>query len=88
MGFTGITVSDYTAIEELYTVQGMAADKAAAGVLAFKSGVDMELPEPSTYPSLVEAVRRQVRSPKRTRREVSAAYSQRSSMQAFSSILL
>ena len=56
-GFTGITVSDYTAIEELYTVQGMAADKAAAGVLAFKSGVDMELPEPSAYPYLVEAVK-------------------------------
>ena len=56
-GFTGITVSDYTAIEELYTVQGMAADKAAAGVLAFKSGVDMELPEPSAYPNLVEAVK-------------------------------
>lgn len=56
-GFTGITVSDYTAIEELSTVQGMAADKAAAGILAFKSGVDMELPEPSAYPGLVEAVK-------------------------------
>jgi beta-glucosidase-like glycosyl hydrolase len=57
-GFTGLTVSDYTAIEELNTVQGMAPDKAAAGVLAFRSGVDMELPEPSTYPSLVEAVKK------------------------------
>jgi len=56
-GFTGITVSDYTAIEELDTVQGMAADKAAAGLLAFKSGLDMELPEPSAFPSLVEAVK-------------------------------
>ena len=56
-GFRGITVSDYSAIEELNTVQGMAADKAAAGVLAFRSGVDMELPEPSTYPSLVDAVK-------------------------------
>jgi beta-glucosidase len=56
-GFTGITVSDYTAIEELFTVQGVAANKADAAVLAFKSGVDMELPEPSTYPSLVEAVK-------------------------------
>jgi beta-glucosidase len=56
-GFRGITVSDYTAIEELNTVQGMAADKASAGVLAFRSGVDMELPEPSTYPSLVDAVK-------------------------------
>jgi len=56
-GFTGVTVSDYTAIEELNTVQGMAADKAAAGLLAFKSGLDMELPEPSAFPSLVEAVK-------------------------------
>ena len=56
-GFRGITVSDYTAIEELNTVQGMAADKASAGVLAFRSGVDMELPEPSTYPSLVDSAK-------------------------------
>lgn len=56
-GFTGITVSDYSAIEELNTVQGMASDKAAAGVLAFRSGIDMELPEPSAYPGLVEAVK-------------------------------
>ncbi len=57
-GFTGITVSDYTAIEELSSVQAMASDKAAAGVLVtFKSGVDMELPEPSAYPRLVEAVK-------------------------------
>jgi beta-glucosidase len=56
-GFSGITVSDYSAIEELNTVQGMAVDKASAGVLAFRSGVDMELPEPSAFPSLVDAVR-------------------------------
>jgi beta-glucosidase len=31
-GFTGIAVSDYTAIEELSSVQGMASDKAAACV--------------------------------------------------------
>ncbi len=35
----------------------MAADKASAGVLAFRSGVDMELPEPSTYPSLVDSAK-------------------------------
>lgn len=56
-GFTGITVSDYTAVAELATVHGIAANKAAAGVLAFKSGVDMELPEPDAYPSLIEAIR-------------------------------
>jgi beta-glucosidase len=56
-GFQGITVSDYTAISELATVHGIAADKAAAAVLALKSGVDMELPEPDAYPNLIAAVR-------------------------------
>ena len=55
-GFKGITVSDYTAITELNTVYGVASDKAAAALLAFKSGVDMELPEPVAYPSLIKAV--------------------------------
>ena len=55
-GFTGLTVSDYTAIDELATVHHVAADIPAAGVLAFKSGVDMELPSPSAFPSLVSAV--------------------------------
>ncbi len=56
-GFTGITVSDYTAIPELASRHHVAADSAAAGLLAFKSGVDMELPSPSSFPSLVEAVK-------------------------------
>ena len=56
-GFTGLTVSDYDAIQELATVHHVAADIPAAGVLAFKSGVDMELPSASAYPALVEAVR-------------------------------
>jgi beta-glucosidase len=56
-GFKGITVSDYSAIEELATKHGVTATKEAAGLLAFKSGVDMELPEPSAFPGLIEAVR-------------------------------
>jgi beta-glucosidase len=55
-GFNGITISDYGAIEMLSATYGVAADKASAGVLAFKSGVDMELPNPSGFPGLIEAV--------------------------------
>jgi beta-glucosidase len=56
-GFTGITVSDYGAVEELSTLQHVAADKAAAGVLALTSGVDMELVTASGYSDLATAVK-------------------------------
>jgi beta-glucosidase len=56
-GFTGLTVSDYTAVEQLAGLQHVAQDNAAAGLLALKSGVDMELPTPSGYPALVAAAR-------------------------------
>jgi beta-glucosidase len=56
-GFTGLTVSDYFAVEQLNTLQHVAVDKPAAGVLAFSSGVDMELPSPSGYLDLAAAVR-------------------------------
>jgi beta-glucosidase len=55
-GFEGITVSDYSAIELLASVHHVAADKRSAAILAFKSGVDMELPEPWAFPTLVDAV--------------------------------
>ena len=56
-GFTGLTVSDYFAVEQLNTLQHVAADNPAAGVLALNSGVDMELPSPSGYLDLAAAVR-------------------------------
>jgi beta-glucosidase len=56
-GFTGLTVSDYFAVEQLNTLQHVAVDKPAAGVLALNSGVDMELPSPSGYADLAAAVR-------------------------------
>jgi len=56
-GFTGLTVSDYFAVDQLNSLQHVAIDKAAAGALALNSGVDMELPSPSGYPDLVAAVR-------------------------------
>lgn len=55
-GFTGLTVSDYTAVEQLAGLQHVAPNNAAAGLLAFKSGVDMELPAASAFPALVAAV--------------------------------
>ena len=56
-GFTGLTVSDYDAVKELATVHHVALDIPAAGILALKSGVEMELPSPSAFPSLVFAVK-------------------------------
>ncbi len=55
-GFQGLVVSDYFAVRELETRHHVAADAAAAGLLAFRSGVDMELPEPVGFPSLVAAI--------------------------------
>ena len=56
-GFTGLTVSDYTGVQELAGRHHVAANNAAAGVLAFTSGVDMELPAPAGFPALVDAVK-------------------------------
>ncbi len=51
-GFKGITVSDYMAVDQLASLQHVAPDLAAAGALALKSGVDMELPNPAGYADL------------------------------------
>lgn len=56
-GFTGITTSDYMAVEQLAKLQHVAPDADSAGVLALKSGVDMELPTQSGYLKLAEAVK-------------------------------
>jgi beta-glucosidase len=56
-GFGGLTVSDYTAVEQLASLQHVAAGTAAAGILGFRSGVDMELPAASAFPALVDAVK-------------------------------
>ena len=56
-GFKGITASDYTAVDELYSRHHIVANRAAAGVLALESGVDMELPTPSGFPGLVDAAK-------------------------------
>jgi len=56
-GFAGITVSDYLGVQQLDSLQHVAADAQAAGALALKSGVDMELPTAAGYVKLADAVR-------------------------------
>ena len=56
-GFQGPVLSDYFAIRELETRHHVVADASAAGLLAFRSGVDVELPEPVGFPALAPAVR-------------------------------
>ena len=56
-GFTGLTVSDYQAVEQLAGLQHVAVNNSAAGILAFKSGVDMELPAAVGFPALIPAVK-------------------------------
>lgn len=60
--FRGYVVSDYYAITELDGKEdtqshGVARDKQEAALLALNAGVNMELPDPDCYPSLVELVR-------------------------------
>ena len=56
-GFTGFTVSDYDAVAQLQARHGVAASKPDAARQALAAGVDVELPDPDAYPSLVEQVR-------------------------------
>ena len=44
MGFDGLTVSDYTAVWEMYDRQKVAASLKEAGLRALKAGMDIELP--------------------------------------------
>ena len=61
-GFNGFVVSDYYAIRELNErpeLYGhhLAVDRKEAALLAAKTGVNIELPEPDCYPYLVQLVR-------------------------------
>ena len=56
-GFTGLTVSDYTGVSELASRHHIVPNAANAGILAFQSGLDMELPAPAGFPALVDVVK-------------------------------
>lgn len=49
MGFQGLAVSDYSAIENMATVQNVCESKAEAGLLAMEAGMDVELPSVSCF---------------------------------------
>jgi beta-glucosidase len=58
LGFDGVVVSDYWAISFLELMHGVAANKAEAGALALKAGIDVELPSTRCYGDpLVEAIK-------------------------------
>jgi len=56
-GFSGVVVSDYYAIEELYIRHTVATDLDDAGIKSLTSGVDVELPEPLSFLHLAQAVK-------------------------------
>lgn len=49
MGFEGVVVSDYGAVENVFQVQHVGESKADAGLRCMKAGMDVELPMPSCY---------------------------------------
>jgi len=56
-GYQGAVVSDYYAIEDLARIHRIVKDYDEAGILALKSGVDVDLPEGDGFENLAAAVR-------------------------------
>ncbi len=56
-GFDGLVASDYYGIPQLESLHHVAADKAEAAKLALETGVDIELPDPDAYKTLVQLVK-------------------------------
>ena len=52
-GFPGVLVSDYFGVAELQRKHFVVPDLSTAGRVALTAGVDLELPEPEGFPSLV-----------------------------------
>src|SRR2546426_3108857 len=55
-GFKGHVVSDYYAIPQLRDLHHVVGDKEEAARVALETGVDIELPDPDSYPTLVQLV--------------------------------
>ena len=49
MGFEGVVVSDYSAVDNVYEVQKVCDSRAEAGEKCLKAGMDVELPMPSCF---------------------------------------
>jgi len=55
-GFTGMIVSDYDGISQLYTRHHVASDKAEAASASLAAGVDVELPDPDSYQTIPQLI--------------------------------
>jgi beta-glucosidase len=58
LGFQGLVVSDYMAIETACNYHRVAVNMQEAGVQAIRAGLDVELPAATAYGLLVDAVRK------------------------------
>lgn len=56
-GFKGVVVSDYYAISDLKNINKITSSVDEAGYIAFKSGIDVELPDQEGYKNLSEYVK-------------------------------
>jgi len=56
-GFDGLVVSDYYAIPQMMDLHHLAGDKLTTAKLAIEAGVDTELPDPDSYPTLLQLVK-------------------------------
>lgn len=56
LGFDGVVVADYYAVQLLVTHHAVAADPGAAGALALRAGLDLELPGRECYGRPLEAL--------------------------------
>jgi len=55
-GFEGTVVSDYWAVDFLRSMHRVVGSSGEAAVTALRAGMDVELPETSTYPALADAL--------------------------------
>ena len=57
LGFRGMVVGDYYAVEQLVDLHRVAASREEAAIRALQAGVDVDLPNGNAYGTLLEAVR-------------------------------
>lgn len=57
IGFDGLVVSDYGAVNLIYKGHKQAKDPAMAGAMAINAGVDIELSKPIAFPLLPKAIK-------------------------------
>ncbi len=56
-GFKGLIVSDYDGVRQIYNDHKIAANPSEAALMVMKAGVQLELPTPDVYPSVVGLVK-------------------------------